>query len=43
MMGNPEAEATLQRQPGLVLPNAAAFTDTTARGVWRRLRLIGNA
>ena len=24
---NPEAEATLQRQRGLVLPNAVAFTD----------------
>ena len=26
---NPEAEATLQRQRGLVLPNAAAFTPST--------------
>jgi hypothetical protein len=25
--GNPEAEATLQPQRGLVLPNAAVFTD----------------
>jgi hypothetical protein len=27
MTGNPEAEATLQRQGRLVLPNAVAFTD----------------
>ena len=25
--GNPQAEATLQRQRGLVLPNAAVFTN----------------
>ncbi len=27
MTSNPEAEATLQRQRGLVLPNAAVLTD----------------
>jgi hypothetical protein len=29
--GNPEAEATLQRQRGLVLPNAAVFTDLVCK------------
>jgi len=29
--GNLEAEATLQRQRGLVPPNAAVFTNTTER------------
>src|SRR5215472_12451062 len=42
MTGNPQAEATLQRQRGLVLPNAAAFTHHNFRFVDKHLATSGD-
>ena len=43
--GHPEAEATMQRQRGLVLPDAAAFTDLVCKhlAIIRYLSALGTA